>query len=134
MGLRVVVIRAIKLSPNTEDNHMPKPRNIGELIDSKYADDDVRDYIRRDVDERGTADRIMSGEAVLPHEDDARRAMVHAQGVKDVPSDPHAQAQLISDWTQRLVALERQVALIIQQINSILNPPSGSPPQAKGGA
>lgn len=47
-------------------------RTIEQMIEERYADNDVRDAILEDIAAQKTADRILSGELVLPSEHDAR--------------------------------------------------------------
>lgn len=59
---------------------MPKPRTIEELVEEKYRDPEVRDFILKDVKDRATADKIVSGHLVLPSEEDAERNLAVSKG------------------------------------------------------
>jgi hypothetical protein len=47
---------------------------LGRLADRKYVDEDIRDWVCDQVIGHGTQERILSGELVLPDEQDARNA------------------------------------------------------------
>ena len=59
---------------------MPKPFTIEELVEQKYRDQEVRDFILNDVKQRATGDKIVKGELVLPSEDDAERNLRISKG------------------------------------------------------
>lgn len=55
-------------------------RTIEEMVEEKYRDQEVRDFILKDVRERATGDKIVKGELVLPSEEDAERNLLVSKG------------------------------------------------------
>lgn len=53
---------------------MPQP-TIEDMIRDKYHDDNVAAHILSEVQKNGNGDKIVSGELVLPHPEDAKRHM-----------------------------------------------------------
>lgn len=58
---------------------MPK-RTIEDLVSAKYADENVAEHVLKAVHDANTADKILSGELVLPSEHDATRNYQIATG------------------------------------------------------
>ena len=83
-----------------------KPRTIEELVDEKYRDPEVRDFILKDVKERATGDRIVRGELVLPSEEDAERNLAISKG-EDFQTD--RERQLVEE-NKRLKADKQHTA------------------------
>lgn len=48
-------------------------QTIEDVVHGKYRDEDVANHVLKDVQDHGTADKILSGELVLPSEADALR-------------------------------------------------------------
>lgn len=59
---------------------MAKKKTIEEMVDSLYEDQEVIDTILASIKEHNTADRILSGELVLPGKQDALHHMLRITG------------------------------------------------------
>lgn len=86
---------------------MAKQRSLQELIDATYDDPALREWVAGKVRESETEQQIVRGERVLPHPVDAQRNMDYEQGVRDLPTDPHAKDELIMEMSRRVAALEQ---------------------------
>ena len=76
------------------------------MVEEKYRDPEVRDFILKDVKERATGDKIVKGELVLPSEEDAERNLLVSKG-EDFQTD--RERKLVEE-NKRLKAHQQQPA------------------------
>lgn len=87
---------------------MPKP-TIEDMVHGKYHDETVAEFILQQVNEAKTADKIMSGELVLPHPEDALRNYQIATGTFAATPNEAKLRDENNQLRQRLDAIEARL-------------------------
>lgn len=90
---------------------MAQRQTLATMLEDRYADDELRDAIRQNIEELGTGERILAGELHLPTEQDALHWHRRLTG-RDKFTD--------EQWRdrQRVAELEKQVDALNEQYRS----------------